>query len=70
MRNRRKLTMNQYERHLWQAANALYERFRVSCDMETSRECLVTHLRLMADEIEDRSRAPNGDEADTSLIEE
>ena len=62
--------MNNYERPLWEAANILYNAFRRTCDMETSRECLVTQLRLMADEIEDRSRLPNGDKVEMSLIDD
>ncbi len=52
--------MNPYEHPLWEAASNMYEEFRVSNEMETARACLVTHLRLMADEIEDRSRLPDG----------
>jgi hypothetical protein len=61
--------MRPHERNLWGAVNNLYEVFRVSGDMETARDATVAKLRLMADEIEDRSRFPNGEEGRVSLID-
>jgi hypothetical protein len=59
----------QYERKIWGAVNDLYNQYRKSADMETSRAAIVESLRVMAGEIEDRSRLPNGEEARPSLID-
>ena len=52
--------MSLYEKDLWRASGKLYEWHLTVTNPETSRACLVTHLRLIADEIEDRSRTPSG----------
>lgn len=62
--------MRRHEHKIWGAVIDLYNGFRVSADMETSRAAIVETLRTIAAEIEDRSRLPNGEKTSTSLIDE
>ena len=52
--------MSLCEKDLWRASGKAYEFYLCATSAKTARACIVTHLRLIADEIEDRSRTPSG----------
>ena len=52
--------MSLCEKDLWRAAGEAYNFYLCATTPTTARACVVTHLRLIADEIEDRSRTPTG----------
>ena len=48
------------EEGIWREAGKCYERQLIYTSKEVARAVLVTRLRLIADEIEDRTRTPSG----------
>ncbi len=52
--------MSLCEKDLWRASGEVYQFYLCTMTSTIARACVVTHLRLIADEIEDRSRTPTG----------
>ena len=56
------------ERFLWAAATQTYDHLRDATDMRDSRDNLVAMLRRIADQIEDRSRLPDGSQSSHGYV--